>query len=189
MKFFRLPSWLQFIWDLVKLVIIAFIIVWPIHRFVFQPFLVQGPSMEPNFYDKEYLIIEEVSYRFTQPRRGEIIVFRPSSNPNNYLIKRIIALPNERIVIKNGNIYIYNDEYPQGIKLQENYLSPGVSTSGEIDQKLGPDEYFVLGDNRQLSLDSRSFGPIKRKEIIGRTWLRGWPLNRVAKFQVPVYTY
>jgi len=189
MRLFRLPPWLGFILDLVKLVIIAFIIVWPIHHFVFQPFLVDGPSMEPNFYDKDYLIIEEISYHFNQPKRGEVIVFQSPSNPSNYLIKRVIGLPNERIVIKNGEIYIYNDKYPQGVKLQEDYLPAGLTTGGEVDQKLGPDEYFVLGDNRRLSLDSRSFGPIKRKFITGRAWLRGWPLNRIDKFECPVYNY
>lgn len=189
MKFLRLPSWLLFILELVKLAIIAFLIVWPIHKFVFQPFLVQGPSMEPNFLDKDYLIIDEISYRFHQPARGEVVVFESPIEPGNYLIKRVIALPGERIVIRGGEIFIYNNQYPDGFKLKEDYLFPGLNTGGEIDQQLQADEYFVLGDNRQVSLDSRTFGPIKRKKITGRTWIRGWPLNKLAIFEKPVYNY
>lgn len=183
---FRLPSWLLFILDLIKLAVIAFIIVWPIHKFVFQPFLVQGPSMEPNFFDKDYLIIEEISYRFRQPERGEVIVFESPTQPGNYLIKRVIGLPGERIVIRGGEIFIY-PKSSSSFKLKEDYLTPGLSTGGEIDQQLGVDEYFVLGDNRSVSLDSRTFGPVKRKKIIGRAWLRGWPLDKLAIFEKPVY--
>lgn len=189
MKFLRLPDWLLFILDLAKVVIIAFVVVWPIHHFVFQPFLVQGPSMEPNFFDKEYLIIEEVSYRFRQPERGEVVVFKSLSNPGDYLIKRVIGLPGERVVIKNGEVNIYSNQNPSGFKLTEDYLFPGLSTGGDIDRQLAFDAYFVLGDNRQVSLDSRSFGPVPRKNITGRAWLRGWPLDRLAKFGRPVYNY
>jgi signal peptidase I len=185
----RLPSWVLFILDLAKLVIIALVIVWPIHHFVFQPFLVQGPSMEPNFYDKEYLIVEELGYHFSQPQRGEVIVFKSPHNPQDYLIKRVIALPGERVVIKNGEVMIYNNQYPNGVKLKEDYLPAGLNTGGEADQMLKVNQYFVLGDNRQVSLDSRSFGPIARENITGRAWLRGWPLARITKFQIPTYNY
>ncbi|MDD2647014.1 MAG: signal peptidase I [Patescibacteria group bacterium] len=189
MQKFRFPGWVSFLWDVVKLVIIAFIIVWPIHKFVFQPFLVQGPSMEPNFYDREYLIVEEVSHHFVDPQRGEVVVLRSPYNSREYLIKRIIALPGERIVIKEGNIWIYNGKNPQGVKVEENYLPAGLNTGGEVDQMLAVDQYYVLGDNRSVSLDSRSFGPVQRGMVIGRVWLRGWPLNRLANFRLPTYQF
>ncbi|MCD6471074.1 signal peptidase I [bacterium] len=176
-----------FILDIVKIAIITVLIVWPIHHFIFQPFLVRGISMEPTFENNDYLLIEEISYKFENPQRGDVIVFRSPRNPREYLIKRIIGLPNERVVIKDSNIYIYNQQYKYGLKLEENYLLPGMSTYGNIDIKLKPDEYYVLGDNREASLDSRSFGPIHRSEIVGRVWLRGWPLKRVGKFASPNY--
>jgi len=185
----RLPGWLSFTWDIVKLVILAFIIVWPIHKFVFQPFLVQGPSMEPTFFDKEYLIVEEISYRFNGPQRGDVIVFKSPENPGDYLIKRVIGLPDERVEIKGGEVTIYNDSHPAGFKLNESYLPPGLMTGGDLDVQVGSNRYFVLGDNRSVSLDSRSFGVITRQGIVGRVWFRGWPLNRITKFNAPVYQY
>ena len=189
MKNVRASRWLSFLWDVVKLVILAFIIVWPIHKFVFQPFLVQGPSMEPTFFDKEYLIVEEISYRFNSPQRGEVIVFRSPNNPADYLIKRVIGLPNERVVIRGGEITIYNNSQPAGFKLNESYLPPGLTTGGDVDLKIGVNQYFVLGDNRSVSLDSRSFGVVDRKSIVGRVWLRGWPINRISTFMTPAYQY
>lgn len=190
LKLSKLPPFLAFILDLIKLVIIALIIVWPIHRFVLQPFYVIGPSMEPSFYNKEYLIIGRISYYIDKPERGEVVVFHSTSQQKDYLIKRVIALPNERIKITKGKIYIYNDSFPQGILFNESqYLLPGSATPGEIDIKLADDSYYVLGDNRNASLDSRSFGPVKRGYIIGKVWFRGWPLNAVGIIKIPKFAY
>ncbi len=176
----RIPSFLLFIFDLLKLVIIAFLIVWPIHKFVFQPFYVIGPSMEPNFYDKDYLIIDKFSYHFDKPERGEVVVFHSPNNEKNYLIKRVIGLPGERVVIKNDEVKIYNNENSNGFTLDEHYLNAGTQTRGKIDVRLSPGEYYLLGDNRNMSLDSRSFGPVKRERIIGNAWIRGWPLEEAG---------
>ncbi len=185
-----LPPFLAFLFDLVKLVVVAFIIVWPIHYFIFQPFYVVGPSMEPSFYDKEYLIIEKISYRLNDPERGEVIIFQSPSSLKDYLIKRIIALPGERIVIKEGKIYIYNSFLPQGFLVDGGgYLFPGTTTPGAVDLTLSSDEYYVLGDNRNMSLDSRSFGPVKREYITGRAWFRGWPFSNMGLIKTPVFTY
>jgi signal peptidase I len=185
--FDRLPSWLLFLIDLIKVVVIAFVIVWPIHHWVMQPFLVSGPSMEPNFYDREYLIVEEISYHFSNPQRGEVVVFRSPQNHNSWLIKRVIGLPKERIVIQGGDVFIYNEKNKDGVKLKEDYLFPGLRTGGSIDIVLKDDEYYLLGDNRNLSLDSRVFGPVQRKLILGKVWLRAWPIARAAKFSFPIY--
>ncbi|MDA2936095.1 signal peptidase I [Patescibacteria group bacterium AH-259-L05] len=186
----KIPPVVLFILDLVKLVIIAFIIVWPIHRFVFQPFYVVGPSMEPSFYDKEYLIIGRIVYYYSEPQRGEVVVFRSPRGQKDYLIKRVIALPEERIRISKGNVYIYNDSFPQGIVLnEEEYLSAGSSTPGSIDITLAKDSYYVLGDNRNASLDSRSFGPVKQSYIIGKTWFRGWPIESIGIIKMPTFAY
>ena len=181
---------MSFVLDVIKLVVIAFIIVWPIHYFIFQPFYVVGPSMEPNFYDREYLIIEKVGYRFNSPKRGQVIIFISPSNPKDHLIKRIIGLPEERVLIKRSRIYIYNTQFSQGLELAESsYLAPGTTTPGEIDITLKSDEYYVLGDNRNMSLDSRSFGAIKRQDITGRAWFRGWPFKNMGLIEVPVFTF
>ena len=188
--FLNLPPYLLFIFDLIKLMVIAFIIVWPIHRFIFQPFYVVGPSMEPNFYDNEYLIIEKTSYYLTEPKRGEVIVFQSPANPENYLIKRIIGLPNEKLTIEKGEIYIYNNSFPQGLVLDEQgYLSPGTVTPGSIDVQLSENEYYVLGDNRNMSLDSRVFGSVKQEYITGRAWFRGWPFENMGLLKNPVFAY
>lgn len=180
----------EFVLEFFKILIISLAIVIPIRYFLFQPFYVRGASMEPTFYDYEYLIIDEISYRLREPQRGEIIVFRSPQHFSDFYIKRIIGLPNERIVIKNGEVYIYNNRFPSGIKLDESsYLEVGMQTFGNIDLTLGQNEYFVLGDNRHSSLDSRSFGPVLRKNIIGRVWLRGWPLSRIGKFEAPLYNF
>lgn len=179
----------SFVFDLLKLVILAFIIVWPIHRFVFQPFYVSGPSMEPDFYNNEYLIIEKIVYRFRQPLRGEVIVFKSQDNPKDHLIKRVIGLPGEKVVIEKGKIYVYNKQFPQGLELNEEYLSPGTNTPGQIETELKENEYFVLGDNRNMSLDSRFFGPIKEKDITGRAWFRGFPVKDMGLIRVPVFAY
>jgi signal peptidase I len=175
--------------EIIKIIIISLAIIIPVRYFLIQPFYVKGASMEPNFYNHEYLIIDEISYRFNLPARGDIVVFRPPHDKTgDFFIKRIIGLPQERIVIKNGKIKIYNQDYPDGIILDESlYLDLGLSTFGEINQTLGSDEYFVLGDNRSASLDSRTFGPVKRESIVGKVWLRGWPFARITLFKSTPY--
>ena len=174
----------SFIWETLKIIIISLIIILPIRYYVIQPFYVKGASMEPNFYDHEYLIIDELSYRFNLPERGDIVVFKYPKNPTDFFIKRIIALPNEKIEIQNNIIKIYNSENPNGFILDEsNYLPEENKMFDEVTFELNENEYFVLGDNRMSSLDSRRFGPITRSEIIGKTWLRGWPIDRFTVFK------
>lgn len=173
----------QFGLELAKTIIISLIIIVPVRFYIFQPFYVSGASMEPNFYDKEYLIVDEISYQFHGPERGDIVIFRYPRNPSKFFIKRVIGLPGETIVLHGGGITIINADYPQGFALDETgYLSEKIETRGELRVKLKGDEYYVMGDNRMASMDSRIFGPISKSAIIGRTWLRGWPLNRVTIF-------
>jgi len=184
----KVPFFLLFVFDIIKLAIIAFVIVWPIHYFIFQPFYVIGPSMEPNFYDKDYLIVGKINYRLNAPERGHVIIFHPPANDKDYLIKRIIGLPCEKIFIEKGEIYITNSEFLKGEKLNEgDYLAPGLATPGKIEIQLENDEYYVLGDNRSMSLDSRSFGAVKENRIVGRASLRGWPFDRFGLIETPVF--
>ncbi|MFH1661690.1 MAG: signal peptidase I [Candidatus Falkowbacteria bacterium] len=184
-------NFLSFVFELIKVVVISLIIIIPIRYYLIQPFYVKGASMEPNFYDHEYLIIDEISYRFDEPKRGDIIVFRYPRDPQEYFIKRIVGLPGERVQVKEGGVYIYNQDNPDGVKLDEDYLSPGVKTYGLNEEiiSLSEDNYYVFGDNRSSSKDSRSFGPVDKSFIIGRVLLRGWPFDRVNLFEEIEYSF
>jgi len=140
--------------------------------------------MEPNFFDSEYLIIDELSYRMRVPERGEIVVFRYPRDPKEFFIKRIIGLPGETVEVSGGHVTIYNTDHPNGILLTESYLGD-VTTDGMKKTTLGAQEYWVMGDNRPESMDSRSFGAVNRKQFIGRVWVRGLPLNRISTFSDP----
>lgn len=150
----------NFFIEILEVTFWALLITLPIRFFLFQPFLVQGISMEPNFKEKDYLIVDEISKRFNEFKRGDVIVF--TSQEKKKLIKRIMALPGEEIEIKDGKIRVNGKDLDE-----QSYLGKNVFTSGEIKVKLKEDEYFVLGDNRNNSFDSRIFGPIKKNDIIG----------------------
>lgn len=176
----------SFFLEVVEVVLISSAIIIPIRYFLIQPFYVKGASMEPNFYDHEYLIIDELTYRFREPVRGEIVVFRYPKDPSQFFIKRVIAFPGETVEITGGKVMLYTAEHPNGVLLEEEYLN-GEYTNGKERVTLAQDEYYVLGDNRDSSLDSRSFGAIDRDDIIGRVWVRGLPLSRIGVFEPPTY--
>lgn len=181
LKVSGIKYWLNFTWEILKIVIISLAIIVPIRYFLIQPFFVNGASMDPNFLDGDYLIIDEISYRFNEPEREDVIVFRYPLDPSQFFIKRIIGLPGETIEIREGKITIYNEEISkEKIILDESeYLIDGY-TPGNLEITLGPSEYFVLGDNRRASSDSRKWGGLDEKYITGRTWVRAWPFNRVG---------
>jgi len=183
---------LRKIFEFLKIVVISLVIILPIRYFIIQPFYVKGASMEPTFHDHQYLIIDEIGYRFNAPKRGDIVVFRYPQNPQEYFIKRVIGLPGERVEIRDGNIYLYNDQYPEGFVLDESaYLADNIKTydlSEEI-VTLRAGEYFVLGDNRNASKDSRSFGAVNESFLTGRVMFRGWPFNQITVFHTPEYKY
>ncbi|MBI2003714.1 MAG: signal peptidase I [Parcubacteria group bacterium] len=165
-------SFFLFLWELAKIAALALVIVLPIRYFIAQPFFVKGASMEPSFEDGDYLIIDEISYRFKKPVRGEVIVFRFPEDPKQYFIKRVVALPGETV--------------PAGFVIDESgYLASAQITEGNLKIKLKEDEYFVLGDNRLHSSDSRSWGALERRLIIGKTFIRVWPFDK-AKYFTPV---
>jgi len=150
--------------------------------------------MEPNFEDKQYLIVNELGYKttevgnlftvkpFKELQRGDVVVFRYPKNPSIFYIKRIIGLPGEKIEISNDKVKIFNSENPNGFVLEEGkYLSASVMTAGEINMTLG-DEYFVMGDNREYSSDSRSWGPVPADDVMGKVVLRAWPISRASLF-------
>jgi len=178
-----LKSALLYVAEIVQVVLISLAIIVPIRYFLVQPFYVQGASMEPNFADKDYLIVDEISYRFNNPKRGDIVVFKYPNDPKQVFIKRIVGLPGEKIKISDGKVTVYNNENSDGMVVDESaYLDPYIYTSGDKVTNLKADEFFVLGDNRNSSLDSRIFGAVDERFIIGRVWLRGWPFDKIRKF-------
>ncbi|HEY4507189.1 MAG TPA: signal peptidase I [Candidatus Paceibacterota bacterium] len=178
---------LAFAWETIKIVIISLAIIIPIRYFLVQPFFVKGASMEETFNDGDYILIDEISYRFSQPERGEIVVFRFPEDRSQFFIKRIIGLPGETIEIKNDHVLIYNKQNPGGLVLEEDYLSDGQHTLGELRVKLDPNEYFVLGDNRLKSSDSRRWGPLNESLITGRVFFRAWPASDFGKVKTGTY--
>jgi len=160
--------------EIVRFAIIVLPIVFFIRVFIAQPFIVSGGSMDPTFATGQYLIIDELSYRFSTPERGEVIVFRYPKDPSRFYIKRIIGLPDEIVTINNGAVAISTKANPIGFALDENYIQFSKDESSV--KKLGPNEYFVMGDNRAASSDSRSWGPVNQDMIIGRVLLRLLPI-------------
>ncbi|MBI4250437.1 signal peptidase I [Candidatus Uhrbacteria bacterium] len=177
--------------EFLRVFIIAVALILPIRLFLIQPFYVHGQSMEPSFYDTDYLIIDKISLRLRPIKRGEVIVFQyrfsDASKKPRYLIKRVIALPGERIRISNGFITLFTKEQPQGFVLQEDFYQPRSMAGLFDDRVLSEDEYYVLGDNRPVSEDSENFGPIHKENIVGRVWVRGFPFQRLAVFDPPTY--
>jgi signal peptidase I len=138
------------LWEIIKFTIIAVLIVLPIRLWVAQPFIVSGPSMEPTFNNGDYLIVDELSYRFENPKIGDVIVFRYPLDPTKFFIKRIEGLPGDKVNVLGNEV------------------------------TLGPDEYYVLGDNSPQSSDSRIWGPVSKNLIVGKALVRLWPLNEMG---------
>ena len=170
-------KFLKFFSEILKTVLIAAVIVIPVRTFIFQPFLVRGSSMEPNYHQGDYLIVDQLSYRLRSPERGEVIVFDSPQPPERRFIKRVIGLPGETVIIEDGSIYIENGE--RWLLEEFEYLND--ETPGEVKENLREDEYFVLGDNRGASLDSRSWGTLPVENIIGRVSIQLSPFSTLAR--------
>lgn len=165
-------------WDLLKFASIALLIVIPIRMWIAQPFIVSGESMVPTFHDAEYLIVDEISYILGSANRGDVVIFKYPEDPKRFFIKRVIGLPNEKIIINNGEVTIVNKDNPNGIKLNEPYINEKFDTNASYETK--DDEYFVMGDNRNKSSDSRIWGPLPKKLMVGRAYLRLFPFNEIS---------
>ncbi|MBI2100328.1 MAG: signal peptidase I [Candidatus Vogelbacteria bacterium] len=164
------------VWEVIKFALITLIIVVPIRTYVAQPFVVSGASMDPTFEHGQYLIIDELSYYLRQPTRGEVVVFRYPKDPSKHFIKRIIGLPGETVIVKNNEVDIKKGN--ETMRLNEPYVHN--SFSGNVELVLGPNDYFVMGDNRSVSLDSRAWGALPEKLITGRVLVRLFPFGQVG---------
>ncbi|MEY2664196.1 MAG: hypothetical protein RIT04_4 [Candidatus Parcubacteria bacterium] len=172
----------SFIKEIIKFTVIALAIVIPIRAYVAQPFVVSGESMDPTFTDKQYLIVDQISYRFEKPARGEVIIFQYPREPKTYFIKRIIGLPGETVTSEDGIITVTNAANPEGFQLVEPYVDATNRAHDTFRTTLGPNEYFVMGDNRSHSSDSHIWGPLDMKYITGRPILRLLPLTKIDVF-------
>jgi signal peptidase I len=151
-----------------------------IRLFIAAPYVVSGASMEPNFQDWNYLIVDRLSYDISAPQRGDVVVFKLPQDTSRALIKRVIGLPGETVVISGPNptVTIINASHPQGFTLQEPYIAAeDFGGSSGMRVTLAADQYFVLGDNRKVSADSRVWGILPRADMVGRVLLRLYPLN------------
>lgn len=160
--------------EIVRFSIIAILIVIPIRMFVAQPFIVSGASMDNTFHSGQYLIVDQVTYHFNSPERGDVIVFRYPKDPSKFFIKRVIGKPGDTVIIENAKVTIKNKENPEGFTLDEPYIK-SMEPAPKTTETLGDREYFVMGDNRDQSSDSRSWGVLQEERIIGRAWLRLFP--------------
>ncbi len=173
--------------EVCQTVLIAVIAVVVVRNFIAQPFLVDGRSMEPTFHNGDYLLIDQLTYRLRDPVRGEPVVFLYPNDlkQETYYIKRIIGLPGERIVMKEGEITVYSGETSR--VLQEMYALQSSQGFESLDVTLHNDQYFVMGDNRGASYDSRSWGPLDRSFVVGLARFRLWPVSQAQAFHAPVY--
>jgi len=165
--------------DVVKFALIALLIVLPIRIFIAQPFIVRGASMEPTFESNEYIIVDQLTYRFEEPERGDVIILKYPKDESVFFIKRIIGLPGETVELVGDKVVIQRAKGEESLTLEEPYIPSDRLQSEYGVYALGDDEYFVLGDNRRASSDSRAWGALRRDEVVGRAWLRLLPVSRV----------
>lgn len=164
----------SFLVEIFKFAVLALIIVVPFRFFIAQPFIVSGASMSPTFETGQYLIIDQVTYQFEEPKRGDVVIFRYPNDPSKYFIKRLIGLPGEVVELANGATTIRNPSTNDSRTLEESYVKTDL-TDDHLSITLSSDEYFVMGDNRGASSDSRVWGPVPKKNIVGRALLRLLP--------------
>jgi signal peptidase I len=170
----------NFFTELLKFALIAIVIVIPIRLFVAKPFIVSGASMEPTFDTGQYLIVDELSYHLGAPNRGDVIIFRYPRDPSQYFIKRVIGLPRETVHIKNGKVSITTVDGTT-MNLSEPYIVR-QGNGADMDVSLGNGQYFVMGDNRPESSDSRVWGILPKENIVGRAFLRLLPIESASIF-------
>jgi len=170
-------GWQTFL-ELARFAIIAMAIVIPIRIFIAQPFIVSGSSMVPTFENGQYLIVDEISYRLSEPERDDVVIFKYPKDTKKFFIKRIIGLPNEIVDIKGNEVIITNKKHPDGFTLDQSYVKNNANNN--IHFELKDKEYFVMGDNRTASSDSRYWGAVPEKLLVGKAFLRLLPINKIS---------
>ena len=189
----KLEEFFFFWFEISNTLLIISAIAFTIRFFVIQPFIVRGDSMNPNYKNGQILIVNEISYRLgVSPKRGDVVVFKYPRNPDEKFIKRIIGLPGESIIVRNKQVYLKEKGQTEEKMVEESYIPYADQVTQESSQEwqLSNDDFFVLGDNRLPggSLDSRIFGPVPRKNIVGKVWVIVWPLNEIKSAKLPQYS-
>lgn len=179
----------SFILELLQVVVFAISIFLFVYLLILQPHKIKGASMEPNFHDGEYLLTDKVSYRLGEPARGDVVVFKAPPTYKDEFIKRIIGLPGEQVTIKEGKIYINGRELEEEYLPENTQIVPGKYLTEGQTITVPANSYFVLGDNRDHSLDSRNIGPIERQYITGRAWFVYWPVSKAGTVSTPMYLF
>lgn len=185
----------SFVWEVLRMVAFSLIIILPIRYFVVQPFFVKGSSMIPNFHNQEYILVDRWTYHFGRPERGDVIVFRYPGNPKEFYIKRILGLPGESIIVGDNAVVVFNERFPDGFSVAEQTYLPATNptycgnntTFCGRKVEIKENEYYVMGDNREHSSDSRAFGPVNKSFIAGLAWLRLWPLDEISSVPRVMY--
>lgn len=170
------------LWEILKFIIIAALVVFVIKEYIAKPFIVSGSSMDPTFKTGQYLIVDELSYRFKRPARGDVIVFKYPDQPSVDFIKRVIGLPGETVILDEGKVTIKNKDNPEGLPIDEKYVNSIHESKDNAEIILGEKQYFVMGDNRAESFDSRKWGPLDESLIIGRPIFRLFPPKEISVF-------
>ena len=192
---------LHIIWEVAKTLIIAAVVVIFINNFIFQAYYVDGNSMNPDFVNADYLLVDRAKSSlknitsffgdkaYIKYARGDVLVFRPPENMQIFYIKRVIGLPGERVTLKDGVLKIYNEQYPEGFIPEEKYIDQDTKMEGEVDTVVLPGNLFVIGDNRKPggSYDSRFWGQLPQKNVIGTAFFRVTPLNDAGFLNLPKY--
>lgn len=165
-----------FLVDILQIVIFAVSIFLFIYLLVLQPHRIKGSSMEPNFHDKQYLLTDKVSYRFGDPKRGDVVVFKAPPDDKDEFIKRVIGLPGEQVMVRQGKIYVNGKELKEEYLIPGQFTPPGTSVTEGRSFTVPANQYFLVGDNRDHSFDSRNFGFIDRSKLNGKAWVIYWPI-------------
>ncbi len=178
-----------FILDILQVIVFAVAIFLFVYLLILQPHKIKGSSMHPNFPDGEYLLTDKLSYRFNEPKRGDVIVFQPPGSDGDEFIKRIIGLPSDRVMIKEGKVYINGNELEELYLSNELRTSAGAFSQEGIEEIVPPNHYFVLGDNRPQSSDSRVWGFVEKGKITGKAWFIYWPPDKAGLVTHPTYAF
>ena len=175
-----------FLLDAVQTLLVAAAVFLVIYMFLFRPFEVNGESMYPNFHDREYVLTNLIALRFGNPKLGDVVVFKAPPDPEKDYIKRVIGVAGDSVMVKDGNVYLNNQLLDQNA-----FLKPDIKTYGGAFLKDGiavtvpPGEYFVMGDNRSYSSDSREWGFVKQNELIGESFFVYWPVTDIKFISNP----
>ncbi len=188
-NFFSLmiKRFVNFILDFLETIVVALSIFVVIYLFLMQPHEIKGSSMEPNFHDKEYILTDKISYRLHPPVRGDVVIFKAPVNPDVDYIKRVIGLSGDRVKVQNGVVYVNGDKLKEDYLKDQTFLFPGSFMTDGVEITVPLEKLFVMGDNRAHSSDSRQFGPIVINSIVGRAFLRYWPINSLGVLPVVHY--